>query len=139
MSTLDQIAASKPVTGDDESAATIRPIRVRLVRTMTGFGLLAVVTCLLAPLVGSAPISLARVFDRSIPFSDNVDAQIFFVARMPRVFAGALVGAALATAGVVFQALLRNPLATRSQFLPSGSILYIAPAGAGTPRMKPTP
>jgi iron complex transport system permease protein len=113
VSTLDHVATSKPpATGHDESLATPRPIRVRLVRTMTGFGLLAVVTCLLAPLVGSSPISLVRVFDRSIPFSDNVDAQIFFVARMPRVFAGALVGAALASAGVVFQALLRNALAT---------------------------
>ena len=67
---------------------------------------------LLAPLVGSTPISLGRVFDRSIPFADNVDAQIFFVARLPRVLAAALVGAALALAGVVFQALLRNPLAS---------------------------
>ena len=64
------------------------------------------------PLVGSTPISFSRVFDRSIPFIDNVDAQIFFVARMPRVLAGAVVGAALASAGVVLQALLRNPLAT---------------------------
>ena len=47
-----------------------------------------------------------------MPFADNVDAQIFFVARLPRTLAGALVGAALATAGVVFQGLLRNPLAT---------------------------
>ena len=80
--------------------------------TLAAYGALAVATCLLAPLVGSTPISLARVFDRSIPFADNVDAQIFFVARMPRVLAGALVGAALASAGVVLQALLRNPLAT---------------------------
>ena len=79
---------------------------------MAGFGTLAALTCVLAPLVGSTPISLARVFDRSIPFADNVDAQIFFIARMPRVLAGACVGAALAAAGVVFQAMLRNPLAT---------------------------
>ena len=46
------------------------------------------------------------------PGTDNVDAQIFFVARLPRVLAGALVGATLAAAGVVLQALLRNPLAT---------------------------
>ena len=65
-----------------------------------------------APTVGSTPISLARAFDRSIPWDDNVDAQIFFVARLPRVLAGALVGATLAAAGVVLQALLRNPLAT---------------------------
>jgi iron complex transport system permease protein len=59
-----------------------------------------------------ASISLRRVFDTSIPFADNLDAQIFFVARLPRVLAGAMVGAALAASGVVFQALLRNPLAT---------------------------
>ena len=67
---------------------------------------------MLAPLVGTTHIDIARALDRSIPFADNVDAQILFVARLPRVVAGALVGAALAAAGVVFQALLRNPLAT---------------------------
>ncbi len=72
----------------------------------------ALAACLLAPLIGSTHISLWRVVDRSIAISDNVDAQIFFVARLPRVLAAALVGAALAAAGVVFQALLRNPLAT---------------------------
>jgi iron complex transport system permease protein len=89
-----------------------RPIRTRLALTVAGFGAVTIVTCLLAPLVGSTSISLSRVFDRSIPFADNVDAQIFFIARMPRVLAGAVTGAALAAAGVVFQAMLRNPLAT---------------------------
>jgi iron complex transport system permease protein len=70
------------------------------------------VAVLAAPLVGSTPVSLARVFDRTVPFADNVDAQIFFIARLPRALAGALVGATLAAAGVVFQGLLRNPLAT---------------------------
>src|SRR6187200_409142 len=87
-------------------------IRGRLISTIIGFGTLAVVTCMLAPLVGTTPISLTRALDRSIPFDQNVDAQIFFVARLPRVLAGALVGSALASAGVVFQAMLRNPLAT---------------------------
>ncbi len=80
--------------------------------TVAGFGSLALAACLLAPLVGSTPIRLTAVFDRSIPFADNVDAQIFFVARLPRVLAAALVGSGLALAGVVFQALLRNPLAS---------------------------
>ena len=80
--------------------------------TAAGFGALALAVCLVAPAIGSAPVSLARAFDRSIPWVDNVDAQIFFLARLPRVLAAALVGAALALAGVVFQALLRNPLAS---------------------------
>lgn len=77
-----------------------------------GFGTAALAACVLAPLIGTTPIDLRQVFDPSIPFSDNVDAQIFFLARLPRTLAGALVGAALASAGVVLQALLRNPLAT---------------------------
>ncbi len=76
------------------------------------FGPLMLLVCLVAPLVGSTSIDLFRVFGSSIPFEDNVDAQIFFVARLPRVVAAALVGGTLAAAGVVFQALLRNPLAT---------------------------
>lgn len=87
-------------------------IRQRLIWTLLGFGTLAFCACLFAPLVGSTGLRLSAVFDRSIPYAQNVDAQIFFVARLPRVLAAALVGSALAMAGVVFQALLRNPLAS---------------------------
>jgi iron complex transport system permease protein len=84
----------------------------RFVRTAAGFGALTMAALILAPLVGSTTISLRRAFDWSIPFQDNADAQIFFIARLPRTLAGALVGALFAAAGVVFQGLLRNPLAT---------------------------
>ena len=77
-----------------------------------GFALFAIAVTLWAPTIGSTPISLSKAFDRSIPWDANVDAQIFFVARLPRVLAGGVVGATLAAAGVVLQALLRNPLAT---------------------------
>ncbi len=87
-------------------------IRRRLLTTVPAFGLFTFAVLVFAPTIGSTSISLARVFDASIPWSDNVDAQIFFVARLPRVLAGALVGSTLAAAGVVLQALLRNPLAT---------------------------
>ena len=87
-------------------------IHQRLIATLTGFGLLLIAALVTGPLIGSTHISLAKVFDRAVPFADNADAQIFFIARLPRVLAAALVGASLAAAGVVFQALLRNPLAT---------------------------
>jgi iron complex transport system permease protein len=90
----------------------MKPIGRRLARALLVFGAAAAAAVLLAPLIGSTPISLRRAFDVSIPFADNPDAQIFFIARLPRTLAGALVGAALAAAGVVFQGLLRNPLAT---------------------------
>jgi iron complex transport system permease protein len=87
-------------------------LRRRLLVTLAGFSAVTAIVCLTAPLIGSTTIHLSRVFDRTIPFADNVDAQVFFVARLPRVLAAALVGSAFAVAGVVFQAFLRNPLAS---------------------------
>jgi ABC-type Fe3+-siderophore transport system permease subunit len=84
----------------------------RFVRTVTAFGAMTAAALLLAPLVGPTSISLRRAFDFSVPFADNPDAQIFLIARLPRTLAGACVGALFAAAGVVFQGLLRNPLAT---------------------------
>ena len=46
-----------------------------------------------------------------IPTWRSVDETIILQVRLPRVIGGALVGAALATAGVLFQGLLRNPMA----------------------------
>ena len=87
-------------------------IRRRIAIVLPSFALITLAVLLLAPILGSTSISLGRVFDTSVPWDENVDAQIFFVARLPRVLAGALVGSTLAAAGVVLQALLRNPLAT---------------------------
>jgi iron complex transport system permease protein len=86
--------------------------RRRLLVTVGSFAALAAGACLVAPFVGSTPIHVTALFDRTRPFADNLDAQIFFVARLPRVLAAALVGSGLAVAGVAFQALLRNPLAS---------------------------
>ncbi|NOZ86072.1 MAG: iron ABC transporter permease [Deltaproteobacteria bacterium] len=58
-------------------------------------------------LIGSTSIDIVRALNGSGP-----DAQILLVARLPRVLLAALTGGALASAGVGFQALLRNPLAT---------------------------
>ena len=88
------------------------PLARRFAVTLAGFGFVAAAAIVAAPLVGSTPISLRRAFSTAVPFSDNTDAQIFFIARLPRTLAGALVGSMLASAGVVFQGLLRNPLAT---------------------------
>jgi iron complex transport system permease protein len=92
--------------------ARLKSIRGRIVTAWLGSTALALGAILLAPLVGSTSISLGRALDFGRPWETNVDAQIFFVARLPRVIAATLVGSALASSGVVFQALLRNPLAT---------------------------
>lgn len=65
-----------------------------------------------APMIGSTRINWANLLSFDIPFADNVDAQIVFLARLPRVILASLTGATLAVTGLVFQALLKNPLAT---------------------------
>jgi iron complex transport system permease protein len=99
---VDSVPAISPVPNVKRRLLTVVPL----------FGLVTAIVLAIAPTLGSTTISLARAFDPSIPWVDNVDGQIFFVARLPRVLAGALVGSTLAAAGVVLQALLRNPLAT---------------------------
>jgi ABC-type Fe3+-siderophore transport system permease subunit len=61
---------------------------------------------LITPWVGSTGVTWRNVLAGVSP-----DREIFVVARLPRVLFGALVGGALATAGVLFQAILRNSLA----------------------------
>ncbi len=75
------------------------------------FFLLFLATLVVTPLIGSTSINLGKAFSRTLPFEDNVDANILFLARLPRIFLGAVTGAALSVAGAVFQALLRNDLA----------------------------
>lgn len=79
-----------------------------------------ILSVLLATALGSVNISLPDIFRMSLnkivlfDFPTTwraVDETIIFQIRLPRVVGGALVGAALATAGVLFQGLLRNPLA----------------------------
>ncbi len=75
--------------------------------TLLGAAALVAAVGLLAPLVGSSSIDLGRAFAGKSP-----DAEIFFQARLPRVVMALLAGSALAVSGVLFQALLRDSLAT---------------------------
>ncbi len=63
------------------------------------------------PFVGPTTISYHQVFQSFPPAQNNQDGQIFFTVRLPRNLLAALTGAAMACAGVIFQAILRNPLA----------------------------
>jgi iron complex transport system permease protein len=67
------------------------------------------VTIGLASLIGSVHVDVWRALQSGIP--NNTDRVILFETRLPRVLLAAIVGAALATAGVALQGLLRNPLA----------------------------
>jgi iron complex transport system permease protein len=62
-----------------------------------------------ASLIGSVHVDLARALRSDLP--NNTDRVILFETRLPRVLLAAIVGGALAAAGVALQGLLRNPLA----------------------------
>jgi iron complex transport system permease protein len=65
-----------------------------------------IVVAALAPLIGSTRIDLGRALAGVSP-----DSEILFYARLPRVLLALLAGAGLAVTGVLFQCLLRDPLA----------------------------
>ena len=82
-----------------------------IIRIALALGVLAVVM-LACSMVGSEKVSLKAVFGGlGDEAATNPDYEIFIRVRLPRIVLACLVGAALACSGVVFQALLRNPLA----------------------------
>lgn len=73
-----------------------------------GCGALLALALLLAPLIGPRPVDLAL----ALAGPGTPDHDILFGARLPRTLFAALAGALLAAAGVSYQAVLRNPLAS---------------------------
>ncbi|MBI3914044.1 MAG: iron ABC transporter permease [Chloroflexi bacterium] len=87
---------------------------------LTLFLLILIAALFVATLLGTVAVSLDRiaaiVLKRALGISLGIewtDAQesIVWQLRLPRVLGAALVGSALASAGVLFQGLLRNPMA----------------------------
>lgn len=89
---------------------TLTPSRFWL--WMLAFAGFAILCVLVAPLLGSTKIELAKAFNFAIPIGDNVDGRILFETRIPRVILALCVGASLGIAGAAMQGLLRNPLAS---------------------------
>ncbi len=83
---------------------TMHPLRPRSALALLGLLWLAVAFG--APLLGSQPIGLSEVLR-----GDPTALTIFWQLRLPRVLLALLAGGALATAGLGFQTLFRNPLA----------------------------
>jgi len=88
-----------------------RPLTARRLLAWTlGMAGLLLVCLVLAASFGAGEVTLARLLPGTAPLLE-VERSILFEVRLPRVLLAALIGGALTVAGVVFQALLRNPLA----------------------------
>jgi iron complex transport system permease protein len=84
----------------------------RFVTTLVVLGTLLAAVATLALAVGPSFISADRVWAALIGATGpGPELDIVRGIRLPRLAIGMLVGASLATSGVIFQALLRNPLA----------------------------
>jgi iron complex transport system permease protein len=90
-------------------------IRLSLGRMVLVLGVLSAALAaisLVALATGPSSVGVGEVIDLLIGDSaEAASADIVLRVRLPRLILGLLVGAALATAGAIFQALLRNPLA----------------------------
>jgi iron complex transport system permease protein len=84
---------------------------LRLAATLGALAVLLALTLALGVAIGPSGLALAEVWDVLAGRTGGAAADIVLSVRLPRVGLAAAVGAALAVAGVVFQALLRNPLA----------------------------
>ena len=115
------IASPAPATGvaapeDDEAlalppveagVAESRPWRRAALTLLAVAGLFVFVTAA-AALIGSPVLPLDELFGNP----SGADANLFLNFRLPRSVMAFLAGSSLALAGLVFQALFRNPLAT---------------------------
>lgn len=91
---------------------TRRLDRARFASALLICAALCIVVGLAAPLVGAGlPGQGIDLISPSAIWGDDVEHTIYWRVRMPRVLGSLLTGAALATAGCAFQAVLRNPLA----------------------------
>lgn len=80
-------------------------------RLLIAGGILLALTALVCVFIGPGGLTPARVADLIGGGGDEITRTILFRLRLPRLALAASVGAGLAASGVIFQALLRNPLA----------------------------
>lgn len=102
---------------DTSQSSTTIPVRsltagmvVKVCLILTG---LLVLTVLFSTMVGTARITWGQLWDLLLGNGSPTDPArlVIFRIRLPRVMLAGLVGFSLSLGGVVFQALLRNPLA----------------------------
>jgi iron complex transport system permease protein len=106
---------------------------VRFLRVVAASAAIALLALAASAAVGAQHVSLVALADGS---ASDAERAIFFDLRLPRVAVAGLVGGALAVAGAVFQALLRNPLAEPYLLGLSGggsfgAVLWITAFGTG--------
>lgn len=110
--------------GGSRCAMAVDPVAAR--RRVAAVVFVAVAILLICPLIGGSGLDYERVWSRQAP-----DWGIFWNLRLPRVLLAMLAGAALSGSGALYQALMRESLASPSSLGISslaalGAVLAIA-------------
>lgn len=120
MATQDIRSTLTPLPTTWLARVNLRALWKHPVWVLSALGIVLVITLVLAMRLGTVNIEPLQVIailckhifgvDLGIAWSGGQDSIIWQI-RFPRVLGAAIVGAGLASAGVVFQGLLRNPMA----------------------------
>lgn len=73
--------------------------------------IIIIITIITSLFIGSEKINVLNAFRSVLNNEINSDVKILFKLRFPRIFAAFITGSILASCGLVFQTLLKNPLA----------------------------
>ncbi|RIX60615.1 iron ABC transporter permease [Paenibacillus nanensis] len=122
----------------EQAVKQSRPVAASLV-ILLGLAALAL-GLVIAISFGAATISFGVVWEAVFRFNpDNPDHQVIRELRLPRVFAGVMVGASFAVAGAIMQGMTRNPLADSALLgLNSGAAFALAACMAFLPGLPYT-
>jgi iron complex transport system permease protein len=96
---------------DLKSISTYHPLTGGAWKGLAALLLLAATVFVGSLLLGSAQLSPGRILAALLGSGDSVARSVAFAVRLPRTLAAFGVGSLLALAGVLLQALFRNPLA----------------------------
>src|SRR5215831_4073155 len=107
-SKLPPLSSSVPMTAVTISSPQREPglSPAHFLRVVAPCAAFCVLVLVITPWIGTTSVNWRNVLAGVSP-----DREIFMVARLPRILFSAVVGGALAMAGVLFQAILRNSLA----------------------------
>lgn len=89
--------------------------------------LLCIVVLAISPMLGRTFVPLKEVIAAILHYNpESIADVVVYTERLPRAIIGIVVGASLAVAGALMQALTRNPLASPSTFgINAGAIFFV--------------
>jgi len=109
-------AATRPGTSVDDVRLAVGAVRRRnrrrLLLALASGAALALVFAMIAISSGAASVAPDRVVATLLGQGDRTEQLVVFTLRLPRILAAVFVGAAFGLSGAIFQAVLRNPLAS---------------------------